>query len=227
MELELISKENVIDNIWTFRFGPSEPIDWVAGQYAEVELPHDNADDGGTKRFFTNAAAPYEGVYQITTRISQSSFKQALRGLIVGDKSLKLMSGPSGDFVWQDSDMPIVFVAGGIGITPFHSIIKQHVHEGQSIPLSFVYGSRTADVAFRSKLDEWATSSALRVNYVVGERVDANKLATLIPNLNASLVYVSGPEPMVEVLGDDLKANGLPASQLKQDFFPYYDETNY
>ena len=227
MELELISKENIIDNIWTFRFGPSEPIDWVAGQYAEVELPHDNADDGGAKRFFTNAAAPYEGVYQITTRVSQSSFKQALCGLEVGDKGLKLISGPSGDFVWQDSDMPIVFVAGGIGITPFHSIIKQRVHEGQSIPLSFVYGSRTADVAFRSELDQWATNSDLKVSYVVGERVDAKKLDTLIPNLNTSLVYVSGPEHMVEALGDELKANGLSTSQLKQDFFPYYDETNY
>jgi ferredoxin-NADP reductase len=65
------------------------------------------------------------------------------------------------------------------------------------------------------------------VHYVVGSPVTAESLTELLPNLNESLVYLSGPEPMVEALGDDLKKHDLPEAQLKQDFFPNYNETNY
>ena len=227
MHTELIEKQQLVDNIWSFKFKTSEPLTWVAGQYAEVELSHNPADEGGTKRFFTNSAAPYEGIYQITTRISESSFKQALLKLGVGDRSLKLVSQPEGDFVWQDSEKPLVFIAGGIGITPFYSILKQRIHDGLSINATLVYGSRTAEVAFKNELDEWASKGLLKVQYEVGTRLDASSLSQIVPDFNNHLVYISGPEPMVEALGNDLTEHGLPKNQLKQDYFPYYDETNY
>jgi ferredoxin-NADP reductase len=77
--LILKEKENLVDNIWAFRFEPSAPLDWSAGQYIRVDLPHDKPDAEGTKRWFTISSAPYEQIVQITTRITQSAFKQALR----------------------------------------------------------------------------------------------------------------------------------------------------
>ena len=68
MVLKLIEKEHLVDNVWAFRFKPSEPLVWTAGQYVRVELPHENPDGEGVKRWFTNSAAPYEGILQITTR---------------------------------------------------------------------------------------------------------------------------------------------------------------
>jgi ferredoxin-NADP reductase len=228
MVLTLINKQHITDNIWAFRFQPSEPMTWVAGQFVHVELPHDNPDKEGTKRWFTNSAAPFEGILQITTRVTDSTFKQALSKLEEGSTDLQLVDPPEGDFVWQDSPLPIVFVAGGIGVTPFRSILKQRAHDKQPLNVTLVYGSRTDDVPFKDELAEWsAADPSLKVKYAVGIRLTAESLAEMVPNLNGSLVYLSGPEPMVEALGDDLKAHGLPEAQLKQDFFPNYTEQNY
>ena len=128
MILKLINKKHLVDNVWAFRFQPSELLTWTAGQYVRVELLHENPDEEGTKRWFTNSAAPYEGIMQITTRVTGSTFKQALSKLEEGVE-LQLIENPEGDFVWQNSDLPIVFVAAGIGVTPFHSILKERVHD--------------------------------------------------------------------------------------------------
>jgi ferredoxin-NADP reductase len=228
MILTLYEKEHLVDNVWAFRFRPSEPLVWTAGQYVRVELPHDNPDEEGARRWFTNSAAPYEGILQITTRVTDTTFKQALFQLEIGSTNLQLIEAPEGDFVWQDANMPVVFVAGGIGVTPFRSIIKQRIHDGRALNLSLVYGSRSPEVPFKDELSEWMSADpTLKVHYVSGSPLTTEAIFAEIPTLNSSLVYVSGPEPMVEALGDDLKTQGLPESQLKQDFFPNYDENNY
>lgn len=227
MILTLIEKKYLIDNIWAFRFRPNGSFSWTAGQYVRVELPHDNPDTEGTKRWFTNSAAPYEGVMQITTRLTDSTFKKALSTLEPGDE-LQLIENPEGDFVWQNSDLPIVFVAGGIGVTPFHSILKQRAHEGQPLNVTLVYGSRTSDVPFKDELVQWQSGDPnLKIRYVVGAPLSAESLTDAVPDLNKSLVYVSGPEPMVQALSHDLVGHGLPETQLKRDEFPNYDQTNY
>jgi len=228
MTLTLFEKEHLVDNVWAFRFKSSEPLTWVAGQYVRVELPHENPDEEGARRWFTNSAAPYEGILQITTRVTDSTFKQTLFQLELGSTNVQLVEAPEGDFVLQNSELPIVFVAGGIGVTPFRSIIKQRIHDAQPVNVSLVYGSRTPEVPFKNELTEWmAADPTLKVYYVSGNPLTAESLAREVPTLNSSLVYLSGPEPMVEALGDDLKSHGLPEAQLKQDFFPNYDENNY
>lgn len=227
MTLKLLSKEHLVDNVWAFRFQPSEPLVWTAGQYVRVELPHENPDKEGTKRWFTNSAAPYEGIMQITTRVTESTFKQALSRLEVGD-TLQLIEDPEGDFVWQDSHLPIIFIAAGIGVTPFHSILKQRAHDQLSLNATLIYGSRTEDVPFKAELAEWsAAHPELTIKYIVGELLTAERLAEIDPNLNQSLVYLSGPEPMVETLSTELIRRGLPEAQLKRDDFPNYNERNY
>ncbi len=225
--LKLLTKTNFIDNVWAFRFEPSESFTWTPGQFIRVELPHDNSDHQGIKRWFTVSSPPYENVIQITTRITDSTFKQALSKLPTGGE-LTLLDKPDGDFVWEDTDKPRVFVAGGIGVTPFYSILKQRVHDKQPLDVTLIYSSRGDNVPFKQEFDAWAAQdSQFKVLYVMGEPMTAQKLTELVPDLNTSLVYLSGPEPMVEKLGDELRAAGLAEVQLKQDFFPNYSEQNY
>lgn len=228
MALILTEKQHLLDNVWAFRFKAEPPFSWIAGQFVYVELPHENPDKEGAKRWFTVSSAPFEGIVQITTRVTDSTFKQALAKLEPGDTSLQLIDPPSGDFIWQDSDLPLVFVAGGIGITPFRSILKQRHYDNLPLNVSVVYSSRTNDIPFKDELDQWAADDPhLHVHYLVGEPLAAARLHELLPSLNESLVYVSGPEPMVESVGDQLRDQGLPDTQLKQDFFPNYDKNNY
>jgi ferredoxin-NADP reductase/YHS domain-containing protein len=225
--LRLKEKEHLTDNVWAFRFEPDESLSWIAGQFIRVELPHDNPDDEGTKRWFTVSSAPYEDIVQITTRVTDSSFKQALANLPVGGE-LHLIEKPDGDFVWEDSDKPLVFVAGGIGVTPIRSILKQRMHESLPLNVTLIYGNRTDAIVFKDEFDGYAAQDdEFNVQYVTGEPLTAANLTELVPNLNFSPVYISGPEPMVEALSNELKAAGLPEAQLKQDFFPNYNEANY
>ncbi|MDF2461139.1 MAG: flavodoxin reductase (ferredoxin-NADPH reductase) family 1 [Candidatus Saccharibacteria bacterium] len=228
MKLILKSKEHLTDNIWAFRFQyPAQLSPWVPGQFMYVEIPHDNPDDEGTKRWFTVSSAPYEQHYQITTRVSDSTFKQALAAVPIGG-TIDLIDPPDGDFVWEETDRPRIFIAGGIGVTPYYSILKQRFHDHLPLDVELIYGGRTPDLPFRQEFEEWAAADPrLKIHYVIGERLTPEKLVALNPKLPASLVYLSGPEPLVESLGDQLKAGVVPAEQLKQDFFPNYTEANY
>ncbi len=227
MILKLITKDNLVDNVWSFRFEPSGAITWTAGQFIKVALPHENPDEEGTERWFTVSSAPFEGVVEITTRVTESTFKQALSKLQI-DGQLELIDPPDGDFVWSEADRPVVFVAGGIGITPYHSMLKQRANDGLPLAATLIYGSRTADVPFKAELEAWSAGDhRLVVRYVVGEPLTAAKLVELEPRLNDSLVYVSGPEQMVEAIGEELKKQGLSEAQLRQDYFPNYTQSNY
>lgn len=225
--LRLKEKQHLVDNVWAFRFEPDKPLEWIPGQFIRVELPHDNPDDEGTKRWFTISSTPHDGFIQITTRITNTTFKQALAALPVGGQ-LKLIEQPDGDFVWKESDKPLVLVAGGIGITPFYSMLKARGHSGQPVSATLIYNGRTDNLPFRAEFDEASKRHPeFTVQYVIGEQLTAEKLEKLVPNLTLSQVYVSGPEPMVESLGKQLREAGVADANLHEDFFPNYSEANF
>jgi ferredoxin-NADP reductase len=209
MNLTLVEKELLVDNVWAFRFKADPPFTWVPGQFIQVELPHDHPDAEGTKRWFTVSSAPSDGLVQITTRVTQTTFKQALAAVPVGGQ-VPLLAQPEGDFIWTDTDRPQIWVAGGIGITPFRSILRQRFHDHASLAVTLVYGSRRADVPFKDEIDQWSTDPAFQVQYVVGQPLTPAKLIELNPHLNDALVYVSGPEPMVETSATRSKPQASP-----------------
>ena len=225
--LRLNEKEHLTDNIWAFRFTTDQPLSWTPGQFIRIEIPHDNPDAEGTKRWFTVSSTPHDGFIQITTRVTSTTFKQALAALEAGDE-VQLVEQPDGDFVWQESDKPLVFVAGGIGITPFYSMLKARGHSGQPVSATLIYNGRTDELPFKAEFEEASKRHPeFRVHYVIGEQLTAEKLTEIVPGINSSQVYISGAESMVEALGKQLGENGLANDNLHQDFFPHYSEANY
>jgi ferredoxin-NADP reductase len=226
MLLTLREKRNEAGNAWSFVFEPPEPLTWEAGQYLRYELPHDNPDERGIERWFTIASAPYEGMVQITTRIVRSSFKKALAAMNPGDKITA--DGLEGDFTWPDDAQKTVFVAAGIGITPYHSMLKQRVNDGASAPVTLIYGNRTKEIVFKEELDRWSVAHPeLQVFYKIGVRLTAENLSEIVSRLPEHVVYLSGPEEMVEDLGDQLVRAGMQKKHIKQDSFPGYNESSY
>jgi glycine betaine catabolism B len=217
-------------NITTFYFKPEQPIYFTAGQFTEWTLKHKNADDRGANRWFTISSSPKDELITITTKFADkpSSYKKALRNMKSGDKIQ--ISDAMGDFVLPKIiQTPLIFVAGGIGITPFHSILSWLAETKETRPIKLIYAVNTEDEII---FDELITSSGIDSTIIVkepsaawgGERGQLN--AELIMGLGEpsddALVYVSGPEPMVEKLQKDLKSAGLKQNQFVGDFFPNY-----
>lgn len=226
MLLKLISKKSETADVYTWTFESYTPLFSAAGQYFHYMLPHANPDERGTERWFTNAAAPIEGNVQITTRFDQqhgSSFKRALNSMQLG-QTIEV-DGPEGEFVVKDFSRNYIFVAGGIGITPFRSILVEAKLRKLPLKASVLYANRTNDITFRDELNDIAANSPnVTINYVIEpDRVTADLINTYINQTTDPVVYISGPEPMVKSLADDLKNLGIDENSIKVDDFPGYE----
>ncbi len=224
MKLTLLSKDNLISNIWSFHLKPEQPVTWQPGQYMYYELKHEGSDDRGEKRWFTIASAPSEGFLQITTRFAgkeSSSFKKMLFNLPLGSELEA--TGPEGDFTLNDTSRSVIFVAGGIGITPFRSIIRELANQSQKIPITLVYANRDDQFVFKDEFDEISgTHPEFTVHYLPNQQLDVATIEKTVPDFREQVLYLSGPELMVEAVGDALRAAGHSDKKLKQDFFPGY-----
>ena len=166
----------------------------------------------------------------ITTKFSEesSSFKQTLQGLREGDEVI--ISDPMGDFVLpKDKSIPLIFVAGGIGITPYHSIIKWLSDTKQSRDINLIYAANSiGELVFLEQFEHYGLSLQLILNnppanwegetgYLSGQRI-----IDLTNPPRDSLIYASGPEKMVESLQSSLETLGMEKYRLVGDFFPGY-----
>lgn len=231
MRVWLDHKQDEASNITTFFFKPEKPIQYTAGQFIELTIKHDNPDERGTDHWFTLSSSPTQDLLTITTKFADksSTFKKALRKLKVGDE-IK-MSEPMGDFVLPKLvQTPLVFVAAGIGITPFHSILSWLADTRESRPIKLLYSVRNEDeIIFQPTFDAAKVQPTIVVSNPSaawgGERgrITAEMILGLEKPSDDTLIYVSGPEPMVETLEKDLKKAGIKGRQLVLDFFPNYE----
>ena len=219
-------------NIRTFYFKPEKPVHYTAGQFIELTVPHDKPDVRGIKHWFTLSSSPTQELLTITTKFAgedkSSTFKKALFSLKSGTELH--MSDPMGDFVLPKLiQTPLVFVAAGIGITPFHSILEFLAETGEQRPIKLLYGVHSEDeIIFQDTFEKAGVHATIIVSEPSpawgGER--GHLTAELILGLERpsedTLVYVSGPEPLIESLEKNLKQKGLKKHQLVLDFFPNY-----
>jgi ferredoxin-NADP reductase len=232
--LTLQEKKAETADVTSFIFSSDKPMEFIPGQYTKVEVVHDNPDDRGTTRYFSISAAPSEGHIQITTRLSErsSTFKTALNALPVGAQIPA--RAPSGSFVYTDTTRPAIFIAGGIGVTPFRSIIKEFDIQNTEMPITLIYASRTPDIAFKDLFDDIAQRhSSFKVIYVIDQPAEgwtgevgyitAELIKKYVPDIQIPLFYASGPKPMVEGLEKTLEEMGIDQNNIKHDYFPGYD----
>lgn len=220
-------KERVARGTWQFFFEPMSRFKFTAGQYLEWTLPHKNPDSRGTRRYFTISSAPEEKEVMLTIKVAEkgSSFKSALMSMEKG-KELTA-SNPQGDFVLpKDKSIPLVFIAGGIGVTPFRSIIKHLLSGGGKRDIVLLYtNNEKKDVAF-SKLFDMAKGAGVKTIYVNTKRdghLDSGMIRSLVPDYQKRMFYISGPQPMVKIFEGILGKLGV--KKIKTDFFPGYTET--
>lgn len=231
MRVTLDHTENVAKNIKTFWWKPETAVRYTAGQFIELILPHDNPDKRGVKHWFTLSSSPSEDLLSITTKRTLengSSFKETLFNLKPGDSVM--MSQPMGDFVLpKDVSVPLVFIAGGIGVTPMRSMIKwlKDTEEHRTIHLIYAANS-IEEVAFRELFNDYGLPTDIVLSKAPKSwdgqtgRLDAAKILELAPNVDNKLYFISGPEPMVEGIGKGLAEQGVDKRRIVGDYFPNY-----
>lgn len=219
MKAVFISSHKEIDNVFTYLFKPQEPIEWQAGQYINYTL--DGIAPSQAERLFTIASAPYEKHLQVTTIAGPSEFKQKLRELKVGDEVEIDQLG--GDFVYQDNGRDKLYLAGGIGITPFRSIVLDRAHQKLPNNALLLYAGRPGHRPFLDEFEaiEKADKTFKKIDYE-DKRLSADEIMSVVPDTKDRTVYIAGPQPFVEGLGQELADAGVPKKQIKFDWFDGY-----
>lgn len=232
MKVVLDHTQDEAGNIRTFFFVPEWPLQYTAGQYIELTLKHSRPDERGEKHWFTLSSPPNREFVTITTKYAgddkSSTFKKALFKLEPGAELQ--MSDAMGDFVLPKLiQIPLVFVAGGIGLTPFHSMFEWLAGVKETRPIQFLYGVRNEDeIIFQETFDKVGIQPTIFVSEPSaawgGERgqITPEAVLKLTEPTDETLIYISGPEPMVLNLAKDLAKAGVDKRQLVTDDFPGY-----
>jgi ferredoxin-NADP reductase len=223
MKMTLKSKHPEVEGVFTFTFQPEAPITWQPGQYMHYVLKHKNPDDRGQERWFTISSAPFEKDIMITTRFDGeqiSSFKRALfkmepGGVIEAD-------GPKGSFTLQEGEHHHIFIAGGIGVTPFRSMLLQLLHDHKNKSIDLMYANRDSNFVFGDWLkDLQSKNSSFHLLEFVDKRIEEPDLAEFMKDKSA-IYYLSGPRSMVEAYEHLLADKGIEKTAVMTDYFPGY-----
>jgi ferredoxin-NADP reductase len=234
ISLEFVRRQHEADDVVSFFFRPDRPLAHEAGEFLELSLPHPSADSRGISRCLTIASAPSEPLLQFSTRVgpTPSTFKQALCDLRPGD--VVAATGPMGDFVYAEDGAPVVLIGGGIGITPFRSMLLDLATRAARPAASLLYSNASADIPFRAEFDALRPGwPELRLVYTVTRpsagwrgatgRIDAEVIAHYVSDLAESRFFVCGPAAFTEAVVDALERLGVSAAQITQEEFPGYE----
>jgi ferredoxin-NADP reductase len=211
----------------------SDEVDWTPGEYFWVELldpPYD--DEKGARRHITVVTSPTEGVLGLATRIRDSAFKKSLVEMPEG--SAVDVEQPKGSFLLpDDTSKRYAFVAGGIGITPFRSMLRYIADRGLDYDITLVYSNRDAEsTAFLDELKE-LESVVPRCRLVLTmtedpswdgdtRMLDAGVLRDMLGDLESYHFMVAGPPPMAKSVEASLLEAGLSEDQVQSDSFSGY-----
>ena len=233
--LRLKRKSRISSDIVDFVFKPSQRPAFEPGQYMEFTLAHPKPDSRGNRRYFTLASSPTEESLHLGVRFyaNSSSFKRTLYRI---DGRTKIIAGQiAGDFTLpRDPRQKLVFIAGGIGITPFRSMLKYLLDKNQRRDIALFYANKTADeIAYKDILSEAQTKLGIKVFYTLTNtqviprnwrglvgRIDERMIQQAVPDYQERTFYLSGPLDMVRAYEHILKNMGVKRDQIKTDFFP-------
>ncbi len=208
--------------------------DYRPGHYFWVELPErGHTDEKGLRRHISLATSPTErGVVGLATRLRDTAFKRTLAELEVGDEVQ--VEEPKGSFLLpEDTGAEYVFVAGGIGITVFRSMLRYVADEALPYEVTLVYSNRDRESsAFLDEIEELERRiDGLRVILTMTDEpgwegesrhLDAGVIDELVGGLDGKTFLVAGPPQMAEAVAGSLEAAGVPEERVLADKFSGY-----
>ncbi|MBI4992255.1 MAG: PAS domain S-box protein [Candidatus Harrisonbacteria bacterium] len=216
MKLPVINKKEVFKGIWEMSFGLKDKnFSFKAGQYIRVVLPSlEKEDTKGPARTFSVASSPNDKEkIDIVFRLTDSGFKQTLINLPLGQEVE--VEGPWGNLVLpEDQKEPLIFIAGGTGISPFLSILRFVTEEKLPHKITLLYTLRDSqDAAYIKELEGFKDNSNFNLSVNFG-LIDQEFLKSNIPSASNSPIYISGPPPMIDAAIKMLGKMGVLSEQI-------------
>lgn len=232
--LMLTDKKEVARSTFVYYFEKPSGFNFVPGQYGGFTLMEPtHTDDKGITRRFSLLSTPHDNHIALATRLQPSAYKKSLHALSIG-KPIKF-AGPSGNFTLHtDQQIPAVFIAGGIGITPFYSMIRHTQQMATPRELTLFYGNqRREDAAFLVELEEmshhmphfhfvptlaepdpdWQGATGFINHALIKKHVH---------DLSKPVFYICGSPAMVAALRETLDELGINADRISVEDFPGY-----
>lgn len=195
------------------------------GQYLDIKLEFDDKDKRGKDRNFTIASSPSEDFLMLTTKTGISDFKKTMHRLKTGQ--VISSAHPAGTFTLDESE-PAIFIAGGIGITPFRSMIKYVLDQKLNTQMTLIYSNSDSNFVFKKELARWKKQLLnLRIIYHVSStkgRLNKQLLEKIVSTfyILPSTFYLAGAPAMVENLTKILGQLGIDETDIRQDSFDGY-----
>ncbi|HEU4444309.1 MAG TPA: Rieske 2Fe-2S domain-containing protein [Nitrososphaeraceae archaeon] len=260
IELTLLEKDKIEStDVTSFKFskqndqgggGEEEdktPLSYTAGQFAFFDIGGVYDDPKGPIRHFTISSSPTENFIMFSTRIRDSPYKKRLSTLEEGSRVK--VRGPEGQFVLhEDYSKPAVFLSGGIGVTPFRSMIKYATDKQLPLRIVMFDSNRNRDnILFKKEFDDWANiNKNLKIIYTISEdeqqqqqqssstandwkgeygRIDKAMILKYLDSdmLNNSIFYICGPPSMLKAMQSLLQDNlEIPREKIKVEEFTGY-----
>jgi ferredoxin-NADP reductase len=234
---KLKDRKEVAEGTMAFWF--EKPSGWAfkAGQYLDMTLlDPSETDSEGNVRSFSIASAPHEETLMVATRMRDTAFKRVLRSMRFG-MPVKI-EGPSGDLVLQnDSARTAVFLAGGIGITPFRSIVQWAANEKLPNRIVLFYSNRRPeDAPFLAELQSLERDNPkykLIASMTEMEKshhpwnsetgfIDQGMLRRHLKDAASPIYYIAGPPAMVKGMHETLNKAGINDDDIRAEEFAGY-----
>lgn len=226
-EVTLIGSGMVAEGTKLFRFAKPAGFAFQPGQAVDLTLLDPPAEANSSHRMLSLVSAPCEAELAVATRMRETSaFKRALGMLAPGAKVR--LKGPTGVMTLHDDpERAAVFIAGGIGITPFMSMLRQAAHERAERRFLLLYSNRRPEhAAFLDELQSLAQRyDRFRMLARMTDQdgfVDAKTIDHFVGAASAPVYYLAGPPPMVDAMTTLLRSGGVMDEDLNSEEFYGY-----
>jgi glycine betaine catabolism B len=234
--LTLKEKRTLAADMSEFIFAPDKKLSFLPGQYLEWTLPHKKSDSRGFRRYFTIASSPTEPDIKLGIKIDKdhsSTFKKHLAEM--DNKDVLAAAQLAGDFTMpEDKTKKLVFIAGGIGVTPFRSMLQYLTDTKEKRDIVFLYTvPDPKELAYRDIFEKAGKELGLKYYYIVTRsenapldwtgkigRITPELVKEVAPDFKDRVYYLSGPNAMVETYKKLLSQLGIPWNNIKTDYFP-------
>jgi ferredoxin-NADP reductase len=232
--LRLKERNRLSPDTYEFVFPAPPSFNFRPGQYMEWTLGHHHPDDRGNRRYFTLASSPTEHNIRFAVKFDKNSstFKRAMMAT-TRDFSI-FASSLAGDFTLPDDpNQKLIFIAGGIGVTPFRSMIKYLLDRRQRRPITLFYAARSPDdFVYRDVFDRAQSELGIRTVYTITDpravpanwsgkvgRITPEMIKSIVPDYRQCIFYISGPRGMVDSFKDSVHGLGAEGVQIRTDYF--------